>query len=132
MNRCPVPLVPKLQLGNAIPQRASWQDLLRSAAPLLTTSLVLIEIGGGLSRVRHRRLALEIRDRLSASPRVEIVQTGLEEETRAWSMFRDRSDKEWGMTACVSIVVAQDRGVRDVFSVDHHFEQAGFNVVLKR
>jgi len=109
-----------------------WRSLITSRAPLVTTSLVLIELGDGLSRVQHRQLAVDLHDRLQASPIVEIIQATGDHERRAWELFRQRSDKEWGMTDCVSIVVMQDRGIQDVLSSDHHFEQAGFNTLVKR
>jgi predicted nucleic acid-binding protein len=110
---------------------AVWLDVVASQVPLVTTSLVLIEIGDGLSRIKHRRLAVQLRDLLMASPQVEVIQTSAADESRAWDLFRQRSDKEWGMTDCVSMIVAQDRQIADVFSADHHFEQAGFRLLLK-
>jgi predicted nucleic acid-binding protein len=110
---------------------AIWHDLVASPVPLITTSLVLIEIGDGLSRIEHRPLALELRSRLLASSRIEVIQTSADGESRAWGLFAQRDDKEWGVTDCASILVAQDRGVLDVFSADHHFEQAGFKVLLR-
>ncbi len=108
-----------------------WRELMVSRALILTTSLVLIEMADGLSRIRHRRAATELRDHLAGSTRVEIVQTTPEHEARAWDLFGRRSDKEWGMTDCVSFIVAQDRRIQDVFSADHHFEQAGFRLLLR-
>ncbi len=108
-----------------------WRELMVSRAPILTTSLVLIEMADGLSRIMHRRAATELRDRLAGSARVEIVQTTPEHEVRAWDLFSRRTDKAWGMTDCVSFIVAQDRQIQDVFSADHHFEQAGFKLLLK-
>lgn len=110
---------------------AAWRSLIASNAPMLTTSLVLIELGDGLARIHHRQLAIELRDRLQASTRVEIIQITAEDEVRAWELFRDRSDKEWGMTDCVSFIVMQDREVTEAFSADRHFEQAGFHTLVK-
>ena len=47
-----------------------WASLIRSAHPLITTSLVLTEIGDGLSRVQHRRLAVDLYDRLRSGSRM--------------------------------------------------------------
>jgi hypothetical protein len=44
-----------------------WRELMVSRAPILTTSLVLIEMADGLSRIKHRRAATELRDRLAGS-----------------------------------------------------------------
>lgn len=98
---------------------------------MVTTSLVLIELADGLSRLQHRVLAIQIVDRLRDSDRVEIVQSDESLESRAWQLFRERSDKEWGMTDCVTMTLMADRGIDDAFTADHHFEQAGFTVLLK-
>jgi predicted nucleic acid-binding protein len=42
------------------------------------------------------------------------------------------ADKDWGFVDCTSIVLAKFLGIKDVFSTDHHFEQAGFTILLKR
>ena len=85
----------------------------------------------GSSRVHHRKLALRVVDALRESDRVEIVQSDESLEARAWQLFRERDDKEWGMTDCVSMSLMTDRDMKDVFTADHHFEQAGFNILLK-
>ena len=109
-----------------------WRSLIKSGVPLFTSSLVLIEIGDGLSRVEHRHLAVRLREGLLVSSRIEVVQTTADDERRAWELFSQRTDKSWGMTDCVSMILAEERKARDVFSADHHFEQAGFNILLKR
>jgi len=108
-----------------------WTKLVASRAPLVTTSLVLIELADGLSRVRHRDLALRIVDGLRSSDRVTIVQSDHTLESRAWQLFRDRVDKEWGMTDCVSIMLMTDRNIGRVFTADIHFQQAGFDLLLR-
>jgi len=45
-------------------------------------------------------------------------------------LYRSRLDKEWSLTDCTSIVVAQKERIEQVFSSDHHFEQAGFVKLL--
>jgi len=108
-----------------------WRELVASGTRLATTSLVLIELGDGLSRIQHRQLAIRIHDSLHAARRIEIVQTTSDHEERAWQLFRQTGDKEWGMTDCVSMIVMRDHDVTRVFSSDHHFEQAGFEILLK-
>ena len=41
-------------------------------------------------------------------------------------------DKEWGLVDCTSIIVARDMGITEIFTTDHHFEQAGFTILLKK
>jgi predicted nucleic acid-binding protein len=40
-------------------------------------------------------------------------------------------DKEWSLVDCISFVVMTDRKLTDALTGDHHFEQAGFNALLK-
>jgi predicted nucleic acid-binding protein len=51
--------------------------------------------------------------------------------TRAFQLFSDRADKEWGLTDCVSFVVMADRGTREALTADEHFQQAGFVPLLR-
>lgn len=107
-----------------------WSDLVQSPALFVTSSLILIELADGLARIQHRPLAIEMVDRLRTTDRVRIVQSDSALEFEAWQLYRSRSDKEWGMTDCVSMSLMKEQGIRDVFTADHHFEQAGFNVLL--
>ena len=109
---------------------AAWRELIASNAPLVTTSLVLIELGDGLSRIHQRQLALKLYDRLCNAPQVEIVPITPEREAAAWELFRQRPDKHWGVTDCASFVVMQQQGINVALTLDHHFEQAGFQRLL--
>ncbi len=40
------------------------------------------------------------------------------------------ADKEWSLTDCISFVVMEERGLIGALTSDHHFEQAGFSVLL--
>ena len=110
---------------------SAWQDLLKANTSFLTTSLVLIEMADGLSRIRQRSLAIDLYDRLRSSQQVEIIQVVQATEEQAWDLFRERQDKDWGMTDCVSFVVMRDRDLQEAFTNDRHFEQAGFIRLLR-
>ena len=45
-------------------------------------------------------------------------------------LFRDRPDKDWGLTDCMSFVVMQDYGLTAALTSDNHFRQAGFRALL--
>jgi predicted nucleic acid-binding protein len=49
---------------------------------------------------------------------------------RAFRLYRERADKEWGLTDCVSFVVMQDRKISEALTTDEHFQQAGFCALL--
>jgi len=108
-----------------------WTELIGSGVSLVTSSLVLVELGNGLARAHHRPLALQIAGSLQSSSRITVVQSDGELESRAWQLFRDCPDKSWGMTDCVSMTLMRDLQIEDVLTNDHHFEQAGFNVLIR-
>lgn len=108
-----------------------WSELLSSSVGIVTTSLVLVELADGLSRLCYRELAIQTIDALRRWEHVTIVRSDLQLETMAWRLYCDRVDKEWGVTDCVSMTVMKQQGIQDVFSADRHFEQAGFHVLLK-
>ncbi len=45
---------------------------------------------------------------------------------RGWQLYRDRLDKDWSLTDCVSFVVMRHRAITEALTADRHFEQAGF------
>jgi hypothetical protein len=49
---------------------------------------------------------------------------------RAIALHSSRTDKEWGLTDCISFVVMQERNLTQVLTTDRHFEQAGFQNIL--
>jgi len=49
---------------------------------------------------------------------------------RGLAMYSNRLDKDWGMIDCISFVIMQERNLTEALTSDHHFEQAGFKVLL--
>jgi hypothetical protein len=50
---------------------------------------------------------------------------------RALELYHQHADKDWTLTDCSSVLVMRERGLMDVLTADRHFEQAGFNALLK-
>jgi predicted nucleic acid-binding protein len=49
---------------------------------------------------------------------------------QAVRLFRERSDKAWSLTDCLSFVVMSEHQLIDALTVDHHITQAGFRALL--
>ena len=98
---------------------------------LITTRAVLLEIGNALSKRRYRQAAVDLLDALEQDEQVEIVSLTEELYQQAFQLFRNRSDKEWGLVDCVSLIVMQQRGIPEALTTDEHFEQAGFRALLR-
>lgn len=98
---------------------------------IVTTHAVMLEIGNSLSKQRYRRAAVGLLYALEVDPRVTIVPFSEEFYVRAFKLYRDRMDKEWGLVDCVSFVVMSERGITDALTTDIHFQQAGFRALLR-
>jgi len=98
---------------------------------LVTTRAVVLEIGNALSNQRYRQVAVRLLAALEADPNVEIVPLSEDLYAQAAKLYRERSDKEWGLTDCGSFVVMQERGITEALTTDGHFQQAGFQVLLR-
>ncbi|MCI0478038.1 MAG: PIN domain-containing protein [Anaerolineales bacterium] len=98
--------------------------------PLLTTDVVLLEIGNALAR-NFKQQAIEVIDDLLGSNEVEIVRLNSQLFDRAYALYKQYQDKEWGLLDCVSFVVMRDAGVSNVLTFDQHFVQAGFQALMR-
>ena len=109
---------------------ALWSEIYVRGNRLFTTSLVLIEYGDGMSKAGRRATALSLRASLLDAELVQVVQVAPATEVAAWRRFERYHDKEWGVTDCVSFEVMDGLGVREAFTADRHFAQAGFHALL--
>lgn len=99
--------------------------------PLVTTEWVLTEVGDAFSQPGARQKFSRLLGLLRAQPDVEIVPSTSDLFRRGATLFGVRPDKEWSLTDCISFVVMNERGISDALTNDHHFEQAGFRILLK-
>jgi hypothetical protein len=111
--------------------RALAEHLLATGTRLVTTHPVLLEIGNALSKQRYRPASIALLDAMEADPTVEILPLTPELYRRALELYRQRSDKQWGLTDCVSFVVMRDRKLNAALTADEHFQQAGFRALLR-
>lgn len=98
---------------------------------LVTTQAILLEIGNALSKQTYRTAAIQLLESLEADSTVEIVLLTKDLYKAAFSLFKQREDKEWGLVDCISFIVMQDRGITDALTADRHFHQAGFRALLR-
>jgi len=98
---------------------------------LVTTRAVMLEIGNALSKLRYRRAAVRLLQSLELDPSVKVIPLSEPLYERAFTLYRGRLDKEWGLIDCVSFVVMQDHGIVAALTTDEHFRQMGFRVLLQ-
>jgi predicted nucleic acid-binding protein len=68
---------------------------------------------------------------LSNDEMIEIVPVGEELYRDGLRLYKDRIDKDWSLTHCISFLVMQNRRLTDALTTDRHFEQAGFRALLR-
>ena len=104
-----------------------WKKEGPRLSSIVTTTYVFDEVVTFFnSRGRHAK-AVEIGRRLRESQLVEIVPETEVLLEAGWSRFRNRPDKQYSLTDCISFVLMGRRDIEKTF--DHHFEQAGYQLL---
>ena len=65
-----------------------------------------------------------------------VIKTVVIEASHAWieaglKLHAARADKEWSFTDCISFEVMVASSISKALTHDHHFEQAGFQALLR-
>lgn len=120
-------LTPRDQLH----QRASdWSRTLSER--LLTTEYVLCEAVNWFSAPVDRAKIHDAIDNITTDPNWQIVVASSQLFASGLAYHRQYADKEWSLTDCISFIVMRQHGIRQALTHDHHFEQAGFEALLRR
>jgi predicted nucleic acid-binding protein len=99
---------------------------------LVTSDWVLAETADALCDPLNRNRCVEFLDDLRRSTRVVVEPASRMSFDAGWKLYRERPDKEWSLTDCISFVLMQKYSIRDALTGDHHFEQTGFRALLRQ
>jgi predicted nucleic acid-binding protein len=97
----------------------------------LTTDWVLVEVADAMAAPAQRTLFVEFLEMLMGNPRVTIVPATRALFLSGFALYRNRPDKSWSFTDCVSFTTMNEFHLTEALTGDHHFEQAGFHALLK-
>ena len=89
----------------------------------------MVEIGNALASI-NRKGAVDFIRSCYKTKNIKVVMIDTSLLNRALDLYGSRSDKEWGLTDCVSFVVMEEQGISLALSTDVHFKQAGFKPLL--
>jgi predicted nucleic acid-binding protein len=98
--------------------------------PLVTTEWIMSEFLAFMARPPARDPAVRMVDSIRASTVTEVVQASHEAWERGFQMYRARPDKAWSLVDCISVLVCEELRIEEVFTRDHHFEQAGLRILV--
>ena len=101
-----------------------------AARQLVTTDAILLEIGNALSR-NFKRECVQIIEHFLTSDDLKVIHLDPPLFRQAFDLYKSYTDKLWGLIDCVSFVVMKELTIIDALSADKHFEQAGFNALMR-
>jgi predicted nucleic acid-binding protein len=99
---------------------------------LLTSEYVLWESVNWFSALVDRAKIHDTIDALKADADWQIVDATSELFSSGLTLHRGHADKEWSLTDCTSFLIMRERAISRALTHDHHFEQAGFEALLRR
>jgi len=99
---------------------------------LLTTAWVIAELANAMSQAGNRPFFLSLLRDLQTDARVTMIPPTKELFDRGLELYAHRTDKDWSLTDCISFLVMEDCSLKDAATLDRHFTQAGFNVLIPR
>jgi len=97
---------------------------------LVTTEFVLLELADALCQPQQRGEVLALCHVVETDPAFRLVRASSELIQRGRNLYRERADKAWPLTDCISFVVMQEHGLTEALTGDRHFEQAGVKALL--
>ena len=126
-------LVAMLDFKDDRHQRAKEVSQALGTYRAVTSEMVLTELLNYFaSKGRNfRQMALSATDRLRSNPEVEIMSQTSEQFEQARQYYKVRSNKAYSLTDCASMLIMQERAIRDVLTHDRHFQQEGFCALLR-
>jgi hypothetical protein len=97
---------------------------------MVTTDWIITEMADGMAAPASRQKFISFLDMLRADPDVFIAPLDKDLQEEGLKLYRERPDKSWSLTDCISFVVMRREGLIEALTGDRHFEQAGFVALL--
>jgi hypothetical protein len=83
-----------------------------------------------LARTLARDRFAAVAEGILNNPRCRVIFMTPRLVRRVLDIYRERTDKQWGLVDCASFLVMADEQIAEAFTTDRHFEQAGFRAIL--
>ena len=107
-----------------------WPQV-RLAAEVWLTEAILLEVGNALC-ARNRSTTAQFIQECFRTPNMRVVPVDSLLFKRGLQLYRERLDKTWSLTDCISFIVMQDQNLKEAVTVDAHFVQAGFRALMRK
>jgi hypothetical protein len=107
-------------------------EVARNGRRFLTSDYVIDETVTLLLRRHSHAAAADFLQTLASSESLQLQWVTPDRFHAAAAFFARHDDKEWSFTDCVSFTLMHELNLRDCFTTDQHFRQAGFNPLLEK
>ncbi len=102
---------------------------LHKASEVWITEAVLVEVCNAFSAI-NRAAPIQFVEYCYSTDNIQVVTIDTSLLKRAITLYKNRSDKTWGLTDCISFVVMDEQGLKEAVTADKHFIQAGYRALL--
>ena len=112
---------------------AAHARALRITDDIVTTDEVLTEYLNffcSAPEFMRREVAFAVEDILR-DPAVKVVPQSRDSFLAGHKLYRDRPDKGYTVTACISMQTMRREGIEDALTNDRHFEQEGLRALFR-
>lgn len=118
------------------PWRSSAREAARRLVPvrLVTVDEILVEFLAAIAAAdpRIRARAGPFVRAILSHPAIEVYPQSRESFVQGLALYEARRDKRYSLTDCIAMNAMWAAGIDQVLTNDHHFEQEGFVVLMKR
>jgi predicted nucleic acid-binding protein len=101
---------------------------------LVTTDEVLVELAANLAGAgpQVRPFLADSIESILKDPGVRVIPQSRASLLAGLQLYRDRPDKSYSLTDCISMQVMRKRNIIEALTADHHFTQEGFRVLFRK
>jgi predicted nucleic acid-binding protein len=109
-----------LDVSNSLEQRV-----------IVTTDEILTEVLAFYceSGSRMRQRAVQLVDNILNNDKIQVVEQTHESFLTGFALYRDRLDKGYSLTDCISMNTMRQLKITEVLTHDQHFVQEGFVII---
>lgn len=113
-------------------QVTAFNHTLRRDDVFFTTDAIVLEFLAAFSSTGPylRQQAVEQVEAMLSNPYIRVVEVTRERLLDGLAIYKNRPDKEYSLTDCISMHVMRREGLTDVLTNDHHFAQEGFRILF--
>jgi uncharacterized protein len=112
--------------------KAAYARLLKAGRRLITTDYVIDETLTLVKLRTESQVALALLDRIEQSDTVTIERVDAARFQAAKNLFRKHADHDYSFTDCTSFVLMRELKLTEALTIDAHFAEAGFKLLLPR